>query len=70
LGKNNKNEFERMKRRVCAKNFDVEHPSWRVYTKSMSVLQRGNQSRPTRFFALLKIAERPGFGLYSHHQAV
>jgi hypothetical protein len=29
-----------------------------------------NQSQPTLFFALLKIAERPGFGLYSHHQAL
>jgi hypothetical protein len=40
------------------------------YKVCISVSHRGNQSRPTIFFALLQITERPGFGLYSHHQAV
>jgi hypothetical protein len=29
-----------------------------------------NQSQPTLLFALLKITERPGFGLHSHHQVL
>jgi hypothetical protein len=36
----------------------------------ISVPQKGNQSRPTLFFALLKIIERPGFGLCTYHQAL
>jgi hypothetical protein len=29
-----------------------------------------NQSQPTLFYVSLQIIWRPGFGLYSHHQAV
>jgi hypothetical protein len=52
--------------------FDAEHPRWRVYARyiRISIPHRRNQSRPTLFFALLKIIERPGFDLYSHHEAL
>jgi hypothetical protein len=52
--------------------FDVEHPRWRMYTRYIYISFSERKSVTTNIFSLfyVKITERPGFSLYSHHQAL
>jgi hypothetical protein len=51
-------------------DFDVKHPSWRVYARCIFQFLIEEISQPKLFSALLKITERLGVGLYYHCQAL